>query len=75
MSENKYWEGVQELSSEKVNWTQVRERYASTLIVTGHTQCHRQGGGGNRGSLSRAPSVRGSPNSAGLVQIHSCIFD
>ena len=45
-------------------------------------------GGGNRGSLPWAPSVRGAPNSAGLVQIRSvrqshsslrgwfrCIFD
>ena len=31
-------------------------------------QCHQQGGGGNRGSLPRIPSVRGPPNSAGLVQ-------
>ena len=32
------WKGIQEISSEKVNWTQVRERYASTdmAIVTGH---------------------------------------
>ena len=58
MSENKYWEGVQELSSEKVNWTQVRERYASTLIVTGHTQCHRQGGGGGvTGAVCPGPPV------------------
>ena len=44
-------------------------------------QCRRRGGGvgggggggggnrGNRGSLPRAPSVRGPPNSAQLVQI------
>ena len=31
-------------------------------------QCRRQGRG-NRGSLPRAPSVRGAPNSAGLVRI------
>ena len=28
-------------------------------------------GGGNRGSLPRAPSVTGPPNSAGLVQIRT----
>ena len=36
-----------------------------------HHQCRRQGGGGNRGSLPRAPSVRGAPNDAGLFQIRS----
>ena len=30
-----------------------------------------EGGGGNRGSLLRAPNVRGPPNSTGFVQINS----
>ena len=35
------------------------------IMLAWHKQCHLQGG--NRGSLPHAPSVRGLPNSAGLV--------
>ena len=33
---------------------------------------HRGWGGGNRGRLPRAPSVRGPPNSAGLASLRGC---